>query len=135
MQIDPADTNPAPLTDVTRRQVLKAAAVVAGAAALPVTWSASPASAAAPPEVGAANGLALWYEQAAGTDWLRALPIGNGRLGAMVFGNVDTERLQLNEDTDLGRRPVRLRATRAAPGRWRRSGRRSSPTSGARPRA
>ena len=35
----------------------------------------------------------------AGTDWLRALPIGNGRLGAMVFGNVDVERLQLNEDT------------------------------------
>ncbi|MEU6721976.1 glycoside hydrolase N-terminal domain-containing protein [Nonomuraea sp. NPDC046802] len=30
---------------------------------------------------------------------MRALPIGNGRLGAMVFGNVDTERLQLNEDT------------------------------------
>ncbi|MEW1839268.1 glycoside hydrolase N-terminal domain-containing protein [Nonomuraea angiospora] len=47
----------------------------------------------------AANDLALWYDESAGTDWLRALPIGNGRLGAMVFGNVDTERLQLNEDT------------------------------------
>ncbi|MEU6721288.1 glycoside hydrolase N-terminal domain-containing protein [Nonomuraea sp. NPDC046802] len=47
----------------------------------------------------AANDLALWYDEGAGTDWLRALPIGNGRLGAMVFGNVDTERLQLNEDT------------------------------------
>ncbi|MFI9816389.1 glycosyl hydrolase family 95 catalytic domain-containing protein [Saccharothrix variisporea] len=43
--------------------------------------------------------LALWYDESAGTDWLRALPIGNGRLGAMVFGNTDTERLQLNEDT------------------------------------
>jgi alpha-L-fucosidase 2 len=42
---------------------------------------------------------ALWYDESAGTDWLRALPIGNGRLGAMVFGNVDIERLQLNEDT------------------------------------
>jgi alpha-L-fucosidase 2 len=52
-----------------------------------------------PPEVQAAHDLALWYDEPAGTDWLRALPIGNGRLGAMVFGNVDTERLQLNEDT------------------------------------
>ncbi|MET9251935.1 glycoside hydrolase N-terminal domain-containing protein [Nonomuraea sp. NPDC003709] len=41
----------------------------------------------------------MWYDESAGTEWLRALPIGNGRLGAMVFGNVDTERLQLNEDT------------------------------------
>jgi alpha-L-fucosidase 2 len=51
------------------------------------------------PEVQAAGGLALWYDEPAGADWLRALPIGNGRLGAMVFGNTDTERLQLNEDT------------------------------------
>ena len=103
MHADPAgnDTPVAqePTPDVTRRQVLKAGAVGAGAALLPLAWSASPASAAAPPEVGAANGLALWYTQSAGTDWLRALPIGNGRLGAMVFGTVDVERLQLNEDT------------------------------------
>ena len=31
--------------------------------------------------------------------WVEALPIGNGRIGAMVFGGVDHERLQLNEDT------------------------------------
>lgn len=47
----------------------------------------------------AAGDLALWYDEAAGAEWLRALPVGNGRLGAMVFGNTDTERLQLNEDT------------------------------------
>lgn len=40
----------------------------------------------------------LWYRQPA-RHWVEALPIGNGRLGAMVFGGVDTERLQLNEDT------------------------------------
>ncbi|UZK69648.1 glycoside hydrolase family 95 protein [Sphingomonas sp. S1-29] len=40
----------------------------------------------------------LWYEAAA-TEWTQALPIGNGRLGAMVFGGVANERLQLNEDT------------------------------------
>ncbi|QSB12862.1 glycoside hydrolase family 95 protein [Natronosporangium hydrolyticum] len=43
--------------------------------------------------------MRLWYEQPA-TDWEReALPIGNGALGAMVFGGVAAERLQLNEKT------------------------------------
>jgi alpha-L-fucosidase 2 len=40
----------------------------------------------------------LWYKQAA-TDWNQALPVGNGRMGAMVFGNPDKERIQLNEDS------------------------------------
>lgn len=40
----------------------------------------------------------LWYRQPAGL-WTEALPVGNGRLGAMVFGRVAQERLQLNEDT------------------------------------
>jgi len=42
--------------------------------------------------------LKLWYRQPA-RDWNEALPLGNGRLGAMVFGNVKSERIQLNEDT------------------------------------
>ncbi|MFC6090151.1 glycosyl hydrolase family 95 catalytic domain-containing protein [Saccharothrix lopnurensis] len=72
----------------------------AGAALVPGGWAATArADPAAPPEVRAVDDLALWYDQPAGTDWLRALPVGNGRLGAMVFGNVDSERLQLNEDT------------------------------------
>ena len=40
----------------------------------------------------------LWYRQPA-TKWTEALPIGNGRLGAMVFGAVSDERIQLNEGT------------------------------------
>ncbi|WP_418603184.1 glycosyl hydrolase family 95 catalytic domain-containing protein [Hwangdonia sp.] len=40
----------------------------------------------------------LWYEQPA-TKWMEALPVGNGRLGAMVFGNPNQERIQLNEDS------------------------------------
>ena len=40
----------------------------------------------------------LWYRQPAGA-WEEALPIGNGRLGAMVFGGVGSERIQLNEET------------------------------------
>lgn len=46
----------------------------------------------------ASRRLTLWYAQPAGT-WNEALPLGNGRLGAMVFGGVEQERLQLNEDT------------------------------------
>lgn len=42
--------------------------------------------------------LKLWYRQPA-TQWVEALPLGNGRLGAMVFGGVTSERLQLNEET------------------------------------
>ena len=88
------------MADVSRRQVLRFGVTGAGAALLPLQWTAvARASSVAPAEVRAANDLALWYDESAGTEWLRALPIGNGRLGAMVFGNVDTERLQLNEDT------------------------------------
>jgi len=42
--------------------------------------------------------LKLWYRNPAEA-WIEALPVGNGRLGAMVFGGVARERLQLNEDT------------------------------------
>ncbi|QDT00976.1 glycoside hydrolase family 95 protein [Adhaeretor mobilis] len=44
------------------------------------------------------DALRLWYEQPA-TEWAEALPIGNGRLGAMVYGGIQREHLQLNEDT------------------------------------
>jgi alpha-L-fucosidase 2 len=74
---------------------------------------------AAPP----ASALTLWYRapasdhpllatdapresrQGATAEWVRALPVGNGRLGAMVFGGVVHERLQLNEDTLWAGRP------------------------------
>ena len=44
------------------------------------------------------NNLLLWYEKPAEV-WTEALPVGNGRLGAMVFGGIDRERIQLNEET------------------------------------
>ncbi|VXB01545.1 glycoside hydrolase family 95 protein [Maribacter litoralis] len=44
------------------------------------------------------NALKLWYTEPA-ADWNEALPIGNGRLGAMVFGNPTSENIQLNEST------------------------------------
>jgi alpha-L-fucosidase 2 len=40
----------------------------------------------------------LWYRNPA-RDWNEAIPIGNGRLGAMVFGTIEMEHLQLNEDS------------------------------------
>ena len=43
--------------------------------------------------------LKLWYNHPSGSTWENALPIGNGRLGAMIYGNVDTETIQLNEST------------------------------------
>ncbi len=45
------------------------------------------------------DNLSLWYSSPAGDDWMNALPLGNGRLGAMVFGGVEEERIMLNENT------------------------------------
>ncbi|HET9834394.1 MAG TPA: glycoside hydrolase family 95 protein, partial [Vicinamibacterales bacterium] len=71
---------------------------------------------AAPPS----SSLSLWYRapasdhplapvdaprQAGTAEWVRALPVGNGRLGAMVFGGIVHERLQLNEDSLWAGRP------------------------------
>ncbi|WP_036374399.1 glycoside hydrolase N-terminal domain-containing protein [Micromonospora sp. ATCC 39149] len=103
------------MSEVTRRKLLAAGAAGAGAMLLPTGWTAAAkAGASAPPQVRAAGDMALWYDEPAGTDWLRALPIGNGRLGAMVFGNVDTERLQLNEDTVWAGGPYDSANTRGA---------------------
>lgn len=74
------------LFNVTRRFAL------AGAAALPLLPSTATAA-----KAGKAV-RRLWYRQPAAI-WDEALPIGNGRMGAMVFGGVAQERLQLNEDT------------------------------------
>jgi alpha-L-fucosidase 2 len=50
------------------------------------------------------NKQRLWYRQPAQT-WNEALPVGNGRLGAMVYGGVAQEQLSLNEDTLWSGRP------------------------------
>jgi alpha-L-fucosidase 2 len=97
----------------TRRELIQRGAVLLAAGSTVVTvekgapepmsdrWNTAP-----PP-------LSLWYRQPApvrresepGGDrpneagWVQALPVGNGRLGAMVFGGVALERLQLNEDS------------------------------------
>ena len=42
--------------------------------------------------------LKLWYNKPA-VKWTEALPIGNGRIGAMLFGGVEQDRIQFNEET------------------------------------
>ena len=46
----------------------------------------------------AQEGLKLWYDKPAG-EWVEALPVGNGRIGAMVFGGVSSELIRLNESS------------------------------------
>ncbi len=77
---------------LTRRVLLQTSVATAALAAAPTRV----AGAQTPPP--GADALKLWYRQPAEA-WTEALPIGNGRLGAMVFGGVARERLQLNEDT------------------------------------
>ncbi len=87
-----------------RRQFLALSAAGAAAGAATGAAAATPARAgasAATARDGQArqdHDLRLWYPEPA-SEWLEALPIGNGRLGAMVFGGVQAEQLQLNEDT------------------------------------
>ncbi|MEZ0130216.1 glycoside hydrolase N-terminal domain-containing protein, partial [Flavobacterium sp. LBUM151] len=52
-----------------------------------------------------AQNLKLQYDKPA-VEWTEALPIGNGTLGAMVFGRVDSELIQLNEATLWSGGPV-----------------------------
>ena len=98
---------------------MRMAAALVAAALVAVTQTPRPTGDAPAP----ASALSLWYRQPAsdhpllpldaprqsrqaGTaEWVQALPVGNGRLGAMVFGGVVHERLQLNEDTLWAGRP------------------------------
>jgi alpha-L-fucosidase 2 len=79
-----------------------------------------PIPAIEPAAVGPAGRDVLWYGAPA-KRWVGALPLGNGRLGAMVFGGVDEERLQLNEDSMWPGRagPDPTAAKPADIGRWR----------------
>jgi alpha-L-fucosidase 2 len=89
--------------------MLRGAALAGGALASgALGGAATPLDAANPPRPSATSGVApasdvasaltLWYRRPA-EQWVEALPLGNGRLGAMVFGRVERERIQLNEDT------------------------------------
>ena len=57
------------------------------------------------------NPMRLWYRHPA-AEWTEALPIGNGQLGAMVFGGINVDRIQLNEESMWSGHPI----DRAKPG-------------------
>lgn len=62
----------------------------------------------------AQSALKLWYDKPAAT-WTEALPVGNGRLGAMVFGNIQEEFIQLNEATLWSGGPVKNNVNPGSP--------------------
>src|SRR5215510_5873942 len=72
---------------------------------LPVVWAVSPmpvenraATSTSPQSTLQTGAMTLWHGQPA-PQWDHATPVGNGRLGAMIFGNTGRERIQLNEET------------------------------------
>jgi alpha-L-fucosidase 2 len=86
------------MTHTTRRESLQMAALAALGACYrgPIRATAPPTTTM--PDAPAPDPWVLWYEAPAAT-WTEALPIGSGRVGAMVFGGTESERLALNEDT------------------------------------
>jgi alpha-L-fucosidase 2 len=54
---------------------------------------------------GSGSSCELWYQQPA-DGWIKALPVGNGRLGAMIYGHPENERIQLNEITVWSGGPI-----------------------------
>ena len=78
-----------------RKRLAVLAGVVTMLAGTAVFAGAEPHAGPAPDD---SLGPVLFYRQPA-KEWVEALPVGNGRLGGMVFGGVPAERIQLNEDT------------------------------------
>jgi alpha-L-fucosidase 2 len=86
---------------VTRREFVQSAALAGGMLVRGRTIDQARGSASTDVDAATqqvASHLTLWYRRPA-VQWVEALPVGNGRLGAMVFGGIERERLQLNEDT------------------------------------
>lgn len=71
---------------------------ITGILLLLVVTSLSAVAAGKPAHQPGNNEHLLWYDRPASL-WVEALPIGNGRLGAMVYGNPAQEHIQLNEET------------------------------------
>ena len=106
------------MSQPSRRSVIKGAVMAAAAAAtaqLTVPSQSCAQSAGSSASAGAAatdlSNLVLWYDKPS-TQWVEALPIGNGRLGAMIHGRVDEERIELNDNTLYSGEPGRRDLTK-----------------------
>ncbi|APW62019.1 glycosyl hydrolase family 95 catalytic domain-containing protein [Paludisphaera borealis] len=85
-----------PTTPICNRLIWLA--VVVAIATIPTSDAQTQVSTFRDPAPAPDQSLALWYDHPAGA-WLEALPLGNGRLGAMVYGGLPADRIQLNDDT------------------------------------
>ena len=82
-----------PLLSLTRRRFVQLLALAAPSSSLLAR-----AAVGQPADPASPSPLRLWYRQPAAS-WTEALPVGNGRLGAMIHGGVGRELIQLNDDT------------------------------------
>src|SRR5687768_8426748 len=97
------------MSKLTRRDVLKGAVAATTTAALANWLPTSSALGAEAVQRSPGRVMKLWYDKPS-TKWVEALPIGNGRLGAMIHGRVGEERIELNDNTlysgEPGRRDI-----------------------------
>jgi alpha-L-fucosidase 2 len=94
---------------LSRREILKTAiagAVAAGVVGAGVAPSLLLADDSTSRPTPAHEDLLLWYDKPA-RQWVEALAIGNGRIGAMIFGGIDSERIELNDNTLYSGEPGR----------------------------
>jgi len=83
---------------VTRRSFIRALSALASSVPFLRRCAAAGLAGGAATVSGGTQEMTLWYREAA-EQWTDALPVGNGRLGGMIFGGVASERIALNEDT------------------------------------
>jgi alpha-L-fucosidase 2 len=83
---------------LTRRNFIRTLSALVTGAHFFSKGSARALAAKAAGSEGAGQDLTLWYREPAEV-WSDALPVGSGRLGAMIFGGIGSERIALNEDT------------------------------------
>src|SRR5436190_7065214 len=97
------------MREPSRRTVLKSAAIAALAARVPVF------AMRLKDDQAEIDPLVLWYEKPAGS-WVEALPVGNGRIGAMIHGGISADLIELNDNTlysgEPGGRDVKLDITK-----------------------
>jgi len=82
---------------VSRRQFLQSSALATAALGLGSTAGGSAMAEQSPQRPKAPGTMCLWYDRPADEWMTEALPIGNGPMGAMLFGGTDLERIQFNE--------------------------------------
>lgn len=87
-----------PLTAAMAAAAIAFGAVGAGAATPVAGMATSVTASAGAKGTPGDSGLQLWYQTPA-KEWMEAAPIGNGRMGAMVYGGIDLDRIALNEIT------------------------------------